>query len=66
MVSVMPSQHCRTLFKQMRRTFKPETLIVSATKGLEETTLLRMTEVITQVSRATAPPESAHSAVRLR
>jgi len=48
-VSVMPSQHCRTLFQQMRPHLRPETMIVSATKGLEEKSLLRMTEVITQV-----------------
>src|SRR5438128_10498629 len=45
-ISVMPSQHCRSLFQQMAPHLKPETLIVSATKGLEETTLLRMTQVI--------------------
>src|SRR4030088_1723612 len=48
-VSVMPSQHCRGLFEQMRAHLRPETLIVSATKGLEENSLLRMTEVIVQV-----------------
>jgi glycerol-3-phosphate dehydrogenase (NAD(P)+) len=48
-LSVMPSQHCRGLFQQMRPHLKPAMLIVSATKGLEETTLLRMTEVIDQV-----------------
>jgi glycerol-3-phosphate dehydrogenase (NAD(P)+) len=48
-VSVMPSQHCRTIFKSMSRHLRPEMLIVSATKGLEEKTLLRMTEVIGQV-----------------
>ncbi len=48
-VSVMPSQHCRGLFERMRPHLRPETMIVSATKGLEETSLLRMTEVIAQV-----------------
>jgi len=48
-VSVMPSQHCRGLFQQMRPHLNPNMLMVSATKGLEETTLLRMTEVISQV-----------------
>lgn len=48
-VSVMPSQHCRHLFQQMLPCLKPGMLFVSATKGLEETTLLRMTEVIEQV-----------------
>src|SRR5678815_3376265 len=49
MVSVMPSQHCRHLFQQMFPFLKPELLFVSATKGLEEETLLRMTEVAAQV-----------------
>jgi glycerol-3-phosphate dehydrogenase (NAD(P)+) len=47
-VSVMPSQHCRDLFRQMAPHLKPDMLIVSATKGLEETAFLRMTEVISQ------------------
>ncbi len=51
-VSVMPSQHCRPLFLQMLRHLKPAMLFVSATKGLEETTLLRMTEVAAQVIAA--------------
>jgi glycerol-3-phosphate dehydrogenase (NAD(P)+) len=45
-VSVMPSQHCRGLFQRMRPLIRPGTLVVSATKGLEEGSLLRMTEVI--------------------
>lgn len=45
-VSVMPSQHCRTLFRKMRPYLRPEMLFVSATKGLEENSLLRMTQVI--------------------
>jgi glycerol-3-phosphate dehydrogenase (NAD(P)+) len=48
-VGVMPSQHSRGLFKEMRPHLKPDMLIVSATKGLEQRTLLRMTEVISQV-----------------
>ena len=48
-VSVMPSQHCRALFERMRPLISPQTLIVSATKGFEEDSLLRMTEVIAQV-----------------
>jgi len=48
-VSVMPSQHCRGLFRKMHPCLKPRMLFVSATKGLEETTLLRMTEVISLV-----------------
>lgn len=48
-VSVMPSQHCRRLFERLLPMLKPGTLIVSATKGLEETSLLRMSEVIADV-----------------
>ena len=48
-VSVMPSQHCRGLFQRMRPLIAQQTLIVSATKGLEEGSLERMTEVIAEV-----------------
>jgi glycerol-3-phosphate dehydrogenase (NAD(P)+) len=48
-VSVMPSQHCRALFTRMRPLIRTGTPIVSATKGLEEGSLLRMTEVIGRV-----------------
>jgi glycerol-3-phosphate dehydrogenase (NAD(P)+) len=64
MVSVMPSQHCRTLFARMRPVIPPRALIVSATKGLEEGSLLRMTEVIQQVLTIHDKPESAPSLSR--
>jgi glycerol-3-phosphate dehydrogenase (NAD(P)+) len=48
-VSVMPSQHCRQLFERMKPHLRPGALIVSATKGLEESSLQRMTEVIASV-----------------
>jgi glycerol-3-phosphate dehydrogenase (NAD(P)+) len=54
-VSVMPSQHCRQLFQKMKPHLRPETMIVSATKGLEENSLLRMTEVIAQVIQTDSP-----------
>jgi glycerol-3-phosphate dehydrogenase (NAD(P)+) len=54
-VSVMPSQHCRHLFEQMRPHLDAETMLVSATKGLEEKSLLRMTEVIAQVLKGNGP-----------
>jgi len=56
-VSVMPSQHCRRLFEQMLPHLRAETMIVSATKGLEENSLLRMTEVIAQVVKRGAQRE---------
>jgi glycerol-3-phosphate dehydrogenase (NAD(P)+) len=49
-VSAMPSQHCRQLFEEMSRYLTPKVCLVSATKGLEQKTFLRMTEVIGQVS----------------
>jgi len=48
-VSAIPSQFCRSTFEHLRRSLTNSMLFVSATKGLEEQTLLRMTEVITQV-----------------
>ncbi|MGA8271415.1 MAG: NAD(P)H-dependent glycerol-3-phosphate dehydrogenase [Candidatus Sulfotelmatobacter sp.] len=48
-ISVMPSQHCRRLSEQMRPHLHDNALIVSATKGLEENSLLRMSEVIAQM-----------------
>ncbi|MFL6305799.1 MAG: NAD(P)H-dependent glycerol-3-phosphate dehydrogenase [Candidatus Sulfotelmatobacter sp.] len=46
LVSVMPSQHCRALFERMRPLLPPEILVISATKGLEDGSLLRMSEII--------------------
>ena len=48
-VSVMPSHHTRRVFQSMLPHLRPEMLFVSATKGIENDSLLRMTEVITQV-----------------
>jgi glycerol-3-phosphate dehydrogenase (NAD(P)+) len=50
-VSVMPSQYCRALFQQIGPLLRPETIIVSCTKGLETGTLLRMSELITEALR---------------
>ena len=45
-VSVMPSHHTRHLFTAMSPHLHPEMLFVSATKGIENDSLCRMTEVI--------------------
>ncbi len=50
-VSVMPSQYCRALFERMAPALTPQTLLVSCTKGLENGTLLRMSELISDVLR---------------
>lgn len=48
-VSVMPSHHTRRVYTSMKPHLKPEMLFVSATKGIENDSLLRMTDVITEV-----------------
>jgi len=63
-VSVMPSQHCRALFTSMRPHIPRQCLIVSATKGLEEGSLLRMTEVIEQTLAEQKTLEGAPSSSR--
>jgi glycerol-3-phosphate dehydrogenase (NAD(P)+) len=50
-VSVMPSQHCRSLFQRMAPSLRQDILFVSCTKGLEDKTLLRMSEVIADALR---------------
>jgi glycerol-3-phosphate dehydrogenase (NAD(P)+) len=63
-VSVMPSQHCRGLFEAMRSMIPERALMVSATKGLEEQSLQRMTEVIADVLKradGSIPPIGALS-----
>jgi glycerol-3-phosphate dehydrogenase (NAD(P)+) len=53
-VSVMPSHHCRRVFSSMAKHLNPDMLFVSATKGIENDSLLRMDEVICDVVHSTA------------
>ena len=48
-LSVVPSAYLRGLYEQMGPLLRPGTLFVSATKGLERGTLLRMSQVIAEV-----------------
>jgi glycerol-3-phosphate dehydrogenase (NAD(P)+) len=48
-ISAVPSQHVRTIYQKMTPHLSPEQRIVSATKGIEDGTFLRMTQVIGQV-----------------
>src|SRR5882724_6519667 len=48
-VSVMPTNHCRRVFQEILPHLTREMLLVSATKGIEETSHLRMSEVICDV-----------------
>jgi len=50
-VSVMPSHHTRRVFQAMLPHLRREMLFVSATKGIENDSLLRMTEVISELLR---------------
>ena len=51
-LTVMPSAHCRRVYQEMLPHLRPGMLFVSATKGLETHSLLRMSEVITEVVSA--------------
>ena len=44
-LTVMPSHHARRLYEQMRGSLSGEVVVVSATKGIENGTYKRMTEV---------------------
>ncbi len=52
-VSVMPSHHCRSVFADLHVYLNPTMLLVSATKGIENDTNMRMTEVILHVMKST-------------
>jgi glycerol-3-phosphate dehydrogenase (NAD(P)+) len=52
-VSVMPSHHCRRVFTTMSPHLEQSMAFVSATKGIENDSLLRMTEVINEVVTTT-------------
>jgi glycerol-3-phosphate dehydrogenase (NAD(P)+) len=62
-VSVIPSAFLRTTLARLRTYLHPGQIVVSATKGIESSTFLRMTEVISQslapgVSSAVSSPSS--------
>jgi glycerol-3-phosphate dehydrogenase (NAD(P)+) len=48
-ISAVPSQHVRAIYHAMATFLVPGQIIVSATKGIEDQTFLRMTQVIEQV-----------------
>lgn len=51
-MGVMPSHHARALYTRMLPHINDGTTFVSATKGIENGTLLRMSQVITEVTGA--------------
>jgi glycerol-3-phosphate dehydrogenase (NAD(P)+) len=58
-LGVMPSHHARGLYERMLPHLKPSMLFVSATKGIENGTLLRMTEVVKLVVGSRFEPRVA-------
>jgi glycerol-3-phosphate dehydrogenase (NAD(P)+) len=48
-ISAVPSQYVRAVYHQIAPLLEPGPIIVSATKGIEDQTFLRMTQVIEQV-----------------
>jgi glycerol-3-phosphate dehydrogenase (NAD(P)+) len=56
---VMPSRFARAIYRAMLPHLKPEMGFVSATKGLEQGTLLRMSEVAREVIGEKFPPRIA-------
>ena len=48
-IAAVPSEYLRGVFRQIAPLAQPEHVFVSATKGLENRTHLRMTEVITEM-----------------
>jgi glycerol-3-phosphate dehydrogenase (NAD(P)+) len=58
-LGVMPSTHARQLYTRIVKSVPASAVFVSATKGLEPETLLRMSEVIRQVIPAERAPRIA-------
>jgi glycerol-3-phosphate dehydrogenase (NAD(P)+) len=58
-LGVMPSHHARGIYSAMLPHLTPSTILVSATKGLEQGSLLRMSEVIEHVVKARFEPSIA-------
>src|SRR5205814_8198892 len=58
-LGVMPSHRARSVYQQMTPLLDDSMLLVSATKGLETGSLLRMSEVIRQVVGARFSPRVA-------
>jgi glycerol-3-phosphate dehydrogenase (NAD(P)+) len=58
-LGVIPSAYAREIYSAIAPQIRRGAIIVSATKGIEHTTLLRMSEVITAVCGPTAAPRIA-------
>jgi glycerol-3-phosphate dehydrogenase (NAD(P)+) len=60
LVGAIPSAHARGIYAQALPHVSADTIFVSATKGLEPSTHLRISKVLTQVLGQDSPGESSH------
>lgn len=58
-MTVVPSHHCRSIYEAMLPFLEPGMVFVSATKGIENETLLRVSQVIESVVGPSFPPRIA-------
>jgi glycerol-3-phosphate dehydrogenase (NAD(P)+) len=58
-VIAVPSNFFRAVAEQLMRAADAQTIFVSATKGIENTTLMRMSEVLADVAGSTVAPKVA-------
>ncbi len=59
LLAVMPSHYARALYERILLTVSPDVIFVSATKGLESGTLLRMSQVLCEVAKPKFQPRIA-------
>ena len=59
LLAAVPSHYARALYQRVLPTLDPAVIIVSATKGLENGTLLRMSQVVCEVARPKFEPQIA-------
>jgi glycerol-3-phosphate dehydrogenase (NAD(P)+) len=59
LLSVIPSPHCRNVYQAMLPYLNPDVIFVSATKGIENQSLQRMSEVIREVVSPAFSPKIA-------
>jgi glycerol-3-phosphate dehydrogenase (NAD(P)+) len=58
-LGVMPSAHARELYRAMRPHVRPDSVFISATKGLEPDTHARISEIIADEMRLSSPSRIA-------
>jgi glycerol-3-phosphate dehydrogenase (NAD(P)+) len=54
-LGVVPSRHVRRIYRELIPAARPDAIFVSATKGLESGTLLRMTQIIEELAGSGRP-----------